>query len=65
MPVAGFVGIGQRALGDVATDAQVVELGLVRAQAGFDVAQALAVSELREGHAEKLVEMREGLGWIA
>lgn len=36
----------------------------MRAQEGFDVAQALAVSQLREGRAEKLIEMREGLGRI-
>jgi len=44
VPVALFVGIGQRALGDVATDAQVIKLGSVSAQTGFDVAQAFAVS---------------------
>jgi hypothetical protein len=41
-----------------------IELGLMRAQTGLDVAQALAASQLREGHAEKLVEMRESLGGI-
>lgn len=52
-----LVGIGQRALGDVSSYAQVIELGLVSAQTGFDIAQALAVSQLSEGHAGKLVEM--------
>ncbi len=46
------------------TDAQMVELGLVGAQTGLDVAQALAVGQLSEGHAEKLVEMRKRLGGI-
>src|SRR5687768_16459864 len=55
--VALLVGIGQCALGDVASYAQVIELGLVSAQTGFDVAQTFAVSQLREGYAEKLVEM--------
>lgn len=63
-PVAGFVGIGQRALGDVATDAQVIKLGVVSAQTGFYVAQALAVRQLGKSHAEKLVEMRKRLGRI-
>lgn len=63
-PIAGFVGIGQRALGNMTAYAQVVEFGLMGAQAGFDVAQALAVSQLRESHAEKLVEMRKSLGRI-
>ena len=44
VPVALFVGIGQRALGDVASYAQVIELGLMGAQASFDVAKTLAVS---------------------
>ena len=59
-----FVGIGQRALGDIASYAQVIELGLMGAQASFDVAKTLAVSQLSEGHAEKLIEMRKGFGWI-
>lgn len=42
--VALLVGIGQCALGNIASYAQVIELGLMGAQAGFDVAQALAVS---------------------
>ena len=62
--VALLVGIGQRALGDVATDAQVVELGLMGAQTGFDVAQAFAIRQLRKGHAEKLIEMGKRLGGI-
>lgn len=41
-----------------------VELVLLRAQAGLDVAQALAVSELREGHAQILVHAREGLDLV-
>ena len=47
-PVALFVGIGERALGDITSGALVIELGLVSAQTGFDVAQALSISQLRE-----------------
>jgi len=57
MRLALLVGIGQCALGDVAAYAQVIEFGLVSAQTGFDVAQTFAVSQLREGHTEKLIEM--------
>ena len=64
-PIAGFVGIGEGTLGDVATNAQVIELGLVRAQTGFDIAQALAVSQLRESQAKKLIEVRECKRWIS
>ena len=41
-----------------------VELGLMGAQTGFDVAQAFAVGELREGQAEELIEMRKRFGGI-
>jgi hypothetical protein len=41
-----------------------VKFGFVRAQADFDVAQALAKRQLRERHAQKLIEVRKSLGWI-
>jgi hypothetical protein len=37
----------------------VVQLRLQRAQARFDVAQTLAIGELREGHAQVLIPTRE------
>ncbi len=63
--VALLVGIGKRTLGDVASYAQMVELGLVGAQTCFDVAQTLTVSQLCESHAQKLIEMRELECWIS
>ena len=33
-----------------------IELGALRAQARFDVAQALAISQLRERHAQELIQ---------
>ena len=42
-------------------DAHVVELALLSCQAGFDVAQALAVAQLRERHGAKLVLTGEAL----
>jgi hypothetical protein len=39
----------------------VVELGMLCAQAGFDVAQALATGELRKCHGQILVEAAEAL----
>jgi hypothetical protein len=41
-----------------------IKLGLVSAQTSFDVAQALAVSQLCKGHTEKLIEMRKFECWI-
>jgi hypothetical protein len=39
----------------------VVELALHRTQAGFDIAQTVAVSQLRERHCQILVPARESL----
>ena len=47
-PVAPLVGVGQGGAGDAPADAHVVELGVLGAQAGLDVAQALAIGQLRE-----------------
>ncbi len=58
-PVAPLVRVGQRAACHGAADPQVVELGGLRTKAGCDVAQALAVSQLRERHAAKLIRATE------
>ncbi len=50
-PVAQLVGVGQGAARYIAPDAHVVELGILGTQTGLDVAQALAIGELGEGHA--------------
>lgn len=63
-PVAVLVGLGQGGAGDVAANAHVVELALLRPQAGLDIAQAVAVGELRERHAQELVETREALDFV-
>jgi hypothetical protein len=55
-PISLFVGIGQRALGDPAPDADVVEFGPDGTKTSFDIAEALSVCELCECHAKKLVE---------
>ena len=54
MPVASFVGIGQRRSPDRRTKAHAVKLRLVGQQTGFDVAQTLAVGQLRKGHGAEL-----------
>jgi hypothetical protein len=58
-PVARFVRVGQRAARHGSSDPQVVELGGLRTKAGCDVAQALAVGQLRERHAAKLISATE------
>ena len=58
-PVASLVGVGKGTATDIATDAQVIKLRRLCAQAGFDVAQALPVGKLGEGHAQELIETIE------
>ena len=58
-PVAVLVGIGEGAPSDDATKARVVKFLSEGVEASFDVSQALAIGQLSEGHAEKLIEARE------
>src|SRR6266704_6701507 len=58
-PVVHFVGIGQRGSRHLTAKAQMIQLALHRTQTRFDVPQALAVSQLREGHRQILVPTRE------
>ena len=58
-PVARFVGVGQRAARHRSANPKVIELGRLRTQAGLDVAQTLAIGELRERHAAKLIGATE------
>ena len=55
MPVAPLVGIGQCRTFDWCAKAHPVKLLLVGQQTYFDAAQALAVSQLREGHGAELL----------
>ncbi len=63
-PVTILVGVGQGAMGDAATNSQVVELLLAGAQASFYVRQAIPVSQLAKGHAKKLVPAGKGFDLI-
>jgi hypothetical protein len=53
-PIAPFVGIGECRTPDQRSKAHAVQLGLIRQKAGFDVAQTLAISQLRKRHRPKL-----------
>src|ERR1035441_5796623 len=57
-PVACFVGVGQSAARHRAAKPQVIEFPGHGSEAGFDVPQALAVSQLREGHRQVLIPAR-------
>ena len=58
-PRPRFVGVGERTAGNLASDASMIEFGLHYAQTRLDIAQTLPICQLREGHAEKLIETRE------
>ena len=58
-PVARLVGVGQRRARHLAAETHVVELAAHRTQARFDVAQALAIGQLREGHRQILIPAGE------
>src|SRR4051794_3347575 len=58
-PVARLVGIGQSGPFDWSPEAGVIELVTLRAETDFDVAQAFAISKLRESHSQELVPTRE------
>ena len=58
-PVAILIGFGQRVACDGSSKAKVIEFGLDGIQAGFDIAQAVSVSELSERHAEELIKAGE------
>jgi hypothetical protein len=60
-PVSRLVGIGQRRTLDLLLHAHVVELGRLRREADFDVAQALAIRQLCEGHHAELIGTCHGL----
>jgi len=61
VPIAHLVGLGQRVARDRGAEAGVVQFGLHGTQTGLDVAQALAIRQLGEGHAEELVVAGEGV----
>ncbi len=60
-PVAQLVGVGRGGARYMAPDAHVGELGVLGAQAGLDVAQALAIGELGEGQARIPIETGKAL----
>lgn len=58
-PISIFVGISQRAAGDMAAQTSMVELLFESPQAAFNIAQAFAESQLGKSHAQKLIITRK------
>ena len=63
-PVAHLVRICERAARNPTSYPHVIALVALRPQARLDVAKTLAVGELREGQAEKLLQAREALDLV-
>ena len=58
-PIAPLVGVGQGGASDGGFETAVIELGTLRPQTDFDVAKAVAIGQLGEGHGQKLVPTRQ------
>ena len=58
-PVANLVGVGERGARNSTSETHVIELGLLSAQTGFDVAQTGAIGELSKSQTEELIPARE------
>src|SRR5512139_168016 len=58
-PIPFFVGIGQRASRNFASEPCVIKPRLHGPQAYFDIAKTLPISQLSEGHAKELIETRK------
>src|SRR6266853_1114702 len=58
-PVAMLVGVGQSVARNLATEAHVIELGLLGTKTGFDIAETFAVGELSKGQTEELIPAGE------
>jgi len=63
-PIAGFVGVGQVASGDAATDAHVVKTAFHGLKTRLDIAEAFPVGQLGEGQAKKLIETKEVFDFV-
>jgi|SRR3990167_7925997 len=55
-PISLLIGVRQCVAENLASNAHVIELGVLGLKAGFDIAKTFPVSELRKSHTVKLVE---------
>mgnify|MGYP001328468049 FL=1 len=58
-PVAMLVGVSQRVAGNLSPKTHVIQLGLLGAQTGFDIAKTFAVGELSKGQTQELIPAGE------
>lgn len=64
MPIALFVGFGQRGTRDAASESDVIQFVLHGAEAGFDIAQAFSECQLSKSHTEILIHTRKRLHFV-
>jgi hypothetical protein len=62
--IAGFVGVGQVASRDTATDAHMVKSLLHGQKASLDIAEAFPVGQLGESQAKELIETEEAFDFV-
>ena len=60
-PIPCLAGIGEVAATDLASNTQEIEPGRLRRETRLDIPQALPAGQLREGHAQELVEAAKGV----
>lgn len=58
-PVSLFVGLCQSAPGNRTSNSHMIELALLSTKTGFDIAQTLAIGQLRKRHDQVLIETTE------
>jgi hypothetical protein len=63
-PIPDLIGMSQSVAGDIAAKTHMIEFSLSRTETGFDVSEALPISELSKRHAEKLVPARKVFDFV-
>lgn len=63
-PIAGFVGVGQVASRDPATDAHMIKPILHGQKTSLDIAEAFPVGQLGESQAKELIETEEVFDFV-
>lgn len=63
-PVARCVGVRKRIARHIGSNSEVIQPVALHAKTGFDVSKALPISQLRKGHAKKLIQTGERFDFV-
>jgi len=63
-PIADLVGMSQGIARYVSSKAQVIEFLLIASEAGLDVSEAFAISQLSKSHTKELVPAGKGFDLV-